>query len=128
MNSMKRQEDRTLKDELNRSGGAQYATGDQWRKSSRKNEGTKPKQKQHPVVDVTGDGSNVQSSKEPYCTGNWNVRYMNQGKLEVAKQEMARVNIDILGISELKWTGMGEFNSDDHLSTTVGKNPLEEME
>ena len=58
----------------------------------------------------------------------WNVRSMNQGKLEVVKREMARVNIDILGIRELKWTGMGEFNSDDHLDTTVGKNSLEEME
>ena len=58
----------------------------------------------------------------------WNVRSKNQGKLEVVKQEMARVNVDILGISELKWTGMGEFNSDDHISTSVGKNPLEEME
>ena len=58
----------------------------------------------------------------------WNVRSMNQGKLEVVKQEMARVNVDILGTSELKWTGMGEFNSDDHYITTVGRNPLEEME
>ena len=111
---MKRQEDRTLKDELPRLGGSQYATGDQWRKNSRKNEGTKPKQKQHPVVDVTGDRSKVQCCKEQYCTGNWNVRPMNQGKLEVVKQEMARVNIDILEISELKWNGIGKFNSDDH--------------
>ena len=65
-------------------------------------------------MDVTGDGSKVQCCKEQYCIGTWNVRSMNQGKLEVVKQEMARVNIDILGISELKWTGMGEFNSDDH--------------
>ena len=71
-----------------------------------------PKQKQHPVVDVTGDGSKVQCCKEQYCTGTWNVRSVNQGKLEVIKQEMARVNVNILGISELKWTGMGEFNSD----------------
>ena len=74
------------------------------------------KQKQHPAVDVTGDGSKVQCCKEQYCIGSWNVRSMNQGKLEVVKQEMARVNIDILVISELKWTGMGEFNSDDHSS------------
>ena len=67
-----------------------------------------------PVVDVTGDGSKVQCYKEQYCIGTWNVRSMNQGKLEVIKQEMARVNVDILGIGELKWTGMGEFNSDDH--------------
>ena len=72
-----------------------------------------PKQKQYPVVDVTGDRSKVQCCKEQYCIGTWNVRSMNQGKLEVVKQEMARVNIDILGISKLKWTGMGEFNSDD---------------
>ena len=73
-----------------------------------------PKQKQHPVVDGTGYRSKVQRCKEKYCIGTWNVRSMKQGKLEVAKQEMARVNVDILGISELKWTGMGEFNSDDH--------------
>ena len=73
-----------------------------------------PQQKQYPAVDVTGDRSKVQCCKEQYCIGTWNVRSMNQGKLEVVKQEMARVNIDILGISKLKWTGMGEFNSDDH--------------
>ena len=85
-----------------------------WRKNSRKNEETEPKQKQHPVVDVTGDGSKVRCCKEQYCIGTWNGRSMNQGKLEVVKQEMARVKINILGINELKWTGMGEFNSDDH--------------
>ena len=73
-----------------------------------------PKQKQHPVVDVTGDRSKVQCCKEQYSIGTWNARCINQGKLEVVKQEMARVNVDILGISKLKWTGMGEFNSDDH--------------
>ena len=73
-----------------------------------------PKQKQYPVVDMTGDRSKVQCHKEQYCIGTWNVRSMNQGKLEVVKQEMVRVNIDILGISELKWTEMGEFKSDDH--------------
>ena len=73
-----------------------------------------PKQKQYPVVDVTGDGSKVRCCKEQYCIGTWSVRSMNQGNLEVVKQEMARVNIDILGISELKWTGMGEFKSDGH--------------
>ena len=78
-------------------------------------------------MDVTGDGSKVQYCKEQYCIGTWNVKPMNKGKLEVVKQ-MARVNIDILGISELKWTGMGEFDSDDHICTTMGKNPLEEME
>ena len=112
MNSMKRQKDRTLKDELPRLVGAQYATGDQWRNTSRKNEKMEPKQKQHPVVDVTGDRSKARCYKEQYCIGTWNVRSMNQGKLEVVKQEMARVNVDILGISKLKWTGMGEFNSD----------------
>ena len=73
-----------------------------------------PKQNQYPAVDVTGDRSKVLCSKEQYCIGTWNVRSMNQGKLEVDKQEMARVNVDILGIIKLKWTGMGEFNSDDH--------------
>ena len=77
----------TLKDELPRSVGAQYATGDQWRTNSRKNEDTEPKQKQHSVVDVTGDGSKVQCCEEQYCMGTWNVRSMNQGKLEVVKQE-----------------------------------------
>ena len=94
--------------------GAQYATGDQWRNNSRKNEGIEPKQKQYPAVDVTGDRSKVQCCKEQYCVGTWNVRSMNQGKLEVVKQEMARANVGFLGISELKWTGMGEFNSDGH--------------
>ena len=98
MNSMKRQKDRTLKDELPRSIGAQYATGDQWRNNSRKNEVMQPKQKQHPVVGMTGDRSKVQCCKEQYCIGTWNVRSMNQGKLEVIKQEMTRVNSDILGI------------------------------
>ena len=114
MNSMKRQKDRTLKEELPRSVGAQYATGDQWRNNSRKNEGMEPKQKHHPVVDGTGDRSKVQCCKEQYCIGTWNVRSMKEGKLEVVKQEMARVNIDMLRISELRGTGMGEFNSDDH--------------
>ena len=127
MNSMKRQNDRTLKEELPNLVGAQYATGDQWINNSRKNEGMEPKQKQHPAVDVTGDGNKSQYCKEPYCIGIWNVRSMNQGKLKMVKQETARVNIDILGISELRWTGMGEFNSDDFISTAVGRNPLLEM-
>ena len=75
-------------------------------------------------MNVTGDGSKVQCCKEQYCIGTWNVRSMNQGKLEVVKQEMARVNIDILGISELKWTGMGEFNSDDHYIYYCGQESL----
>ena len=125
---MKRQKDRTLKDELPRSVGAQYAMGIQGRNNTKKNEEMEPKQKQYPVVDVTGDGRNVWCCKEQYYIGNWNARFMNQHKLEVVKQEMARLNIDILGISEIKWTGMREFNSDDHYIYYCGKNPLEEME
>ena len=102
MNSMKRQIDRTLKGELSRSVGAQYATGDQWRNNSRKNEEIETKQKQHPVVDVIGDRSKVWCCKEQYCIGTLNFWSMNQGKSEVLKQEMVRMNIDILGISELK--------------------------
>ena len=75
-------------------------------------------------MDVTGDGSEVQYCKEQYCIETWNVRSMNQGKLEAVKQEMARVNLDILGISELKWTGMGEFNSDDHYIYYCGQKSL----
>ena len=124
MYGMKRQKYGTLKDELPRSVGAQYATGDQWRNNSRKNEETEPKQKQHPVVDVTGDRSKVRCCKEQYCLGTWNVRSMNQGKLEAVKQEMARVNVDILRISELEWTGIGEFNSEDHYIYHCGKECL----
>ena len=102
MNSMKRQKDGTLKDELPSSVGAQYATGEEWRHNSRKNEEMETKQKQHPFVDVTGDGSNVRCSKEQYCTGTWDIRPMNQGKLKVVKQDMASMNINILGISELQ--------------------------
>ena len=127
MNSMKRQNDRILKEELPRSVGAQTATGDQ-RNNSRKNEGMEPKQKQHPVVDGTGDRSKVRCCKEQYCIGTWNVRSMNQGKLEVVKQEMARMNVDILGISELKWTGWANLTQVTNMPTTVGRNPLEEME
>ena len=75
-------------------------------------------------MDVTGDGSKVQCCKEQYCIGTWNVRSMNQGKLEVVNQEMARVNIDILGIGKLKWTGTGEFNSDDHYIYYCGQESL----
>ena len=82
MNSMKKQKDRTLKDELLRLVGAQYATGDQWRNNYRKNEEMATKEKQHSVVDVTGDGGKVQCCKEQYCIGPWNVRSMNQGKLK----------------------------------------------
>ena len=124
MKSMKRQNDRILKEEIPRSVEAQHATGDQWRNNSRKNQGMEPKQKQYPAVDVTGDRSKVPCCKEQYCIGTWNVRSMNQGKLEVVKQEIARVNVDILGISELKWTGMGEFNSDDHYIYYCGQEFL----
>ena len=93
MNSMKRQNDRILKEELPRSVGAQCATGDRWRNNSRKNEGMEPKQKQHPVGHATGDRSKVRCCKEQYCIGTWNVKSMNQGKLEEVKQEMTRVNI-----------------------------------
>ena len=108
MNSIKRQKDRTLKDELSRSVGAHYATREEWRNNSRKNEEMEPKQRQFPAVDVTSDESKVRFCKEQYCIGTWSVRSMNQGKLEVVKQEMTRVNIGILGISELRQTGMGE--------------------
>ena len=124
MDSMKKQKDMTVKDELPRSVGAQYATGEECRNNSRKDEEMEPKQKQHPVVDVTGDGSKVRCCKEQYCIGTWNVRFMNQGKLEVVKQEVARVNIDILGISEVSWNGMGEFNSDDLYIYYCGQESL----
>ena len=97
-------------------------------KNSRKNEGMEPKQKQYPVVNVTGDRSKVQCCKEQYCIGTWNVRSMNQGRLEVVKQEMARMNVDILGISELKWTGWVILTQMTIISTTVGRNPSEKME
>ena len=123
MNSMKRQNDRILKEEFPRSVGAHHATGDQWRNNSRNDEGMEPNQK-YPAVDVTGDRSKVQCYKEQYCIGTSNVRSMNQGKLEEVKQEMARVNVNILGISKLKWTGMGEFNSDDHYVYCCGQESL----
>ena len=124
MNSMKRQKDRTLKDELPGSVDAQYATGGQRRNNSRQNEEMEPKQKQYPIVNVTGDGSKVRCCKEQYCIGTGNVRSMNQGKLEVVNQEMARVNVDILGICKLKWTGVGELNSTDHYIYYCGKESL----
>ena len=109
----------TPKDEL-----PQYATREKWRNNSRKNEEMETKQKQYPVVDVAGDGSKVRCCKEQYCTRTWNVRSMNQGKLEVVKQEMARVNINILGIRKLKCTGTGEFNSGDHYTYYCGQESL----
>ena len=125
---MKRQKDRTLKDELPNSVDVQYATRDQWRNNSRKTEEAEPKQKQHPVVDVTGDGGKLQCCKEQYCIGTCNVRSMNQGKLEEVKQEMARVHVNILEISELnglEWVNLTQMTI---ISTAVGRNPLEEME
>ena len=92
--------------------------------NSRKNEEMEPKPKQHPVVNGTGDRSKIQCCKEQYCLGTWNVRSMNQGILEMVKQEVARVNINVLGISEHKWTGMGEFNSDDHYIYFCGQESL----
>ena len=124
MNSMKMLKDMTLKDELPRSVGTQYATREEWRNTSRMNEETESKQKQCQVLDVIGDGSKVWCCKEQYCIGTWNVRSMNQGKLEVVKQEMAKVNINILGISELKWTGMDKINSGDHYIYYCGQKSL----
>ena len=124
MNVMKRQKDITWKDELPRSIGVHYATGEEWRNSFRRNEEMEPKWKWHPVVDLSGGEGKVQYCKEQYCIGTWNVKSMKQGKLEVVKQEMARVNIDILGISELQWTRMGEFNSDDHYIYHYGQESL----
>ena len=95
----------------------QYAIGEERRTTtncSRKKEAAGPKQEQHSVVDVSGDESKIRCYKEQYCIVIWNVSSMDQGKLDVVKQEMARVNINIIRISELQWTGMGEFNSDDH--------------
>ena len=125
MNSVKRQKGRILKGELPGLVGAQYATGDQWRNNFRKNKEMEPNQKQHPLVDVTGDGSKVRYCKEHYSIGTSNVRSMNQGKLEVVKQEMTSVNINILGISELKWTGMSGFNSDHQYIYSCGQESLE---
>ena len=113
MNKTKRQKDRTLKDELPRLIGAQYATGDQRRNNYRKNEETEPKQNTQWWMWLKME-SRQECCKEQYCIGTWSVSSMNQGKLEVVKQEMARENINIVRISELKWTRMSEFNSDDH--------------
>ena len=84
----------------------------------------KKKKKKNPAVDVICDKSKVQCCKEQNCIGTWNVTSMNQGKLKVVKQEMERVNINVLGIIELKWTGMGEFNSDDHYIYSCGQESL----
>ena len=108
------QKDMTQKDELPRSVDAQYTTGEEWRNSYRKNEEAKPKQKQCPAVVVSCGESKILCYKEQYCIIIWNIKFEYRGKLNMAKQEMTRVNINILGVSELKWTGMGKFNSDDH--------------
>ena len=116
MNSMERQKDMMPEAEPPRSESVQYATGEEQRaitNISRKNEAAGPKWKWRSVVDVSGGESKVWYYKEQYCIGTWNSRSMNQDKLNVVKQEMARLNINILEISELKWMGMGEFNSDD---------------
>ena len=97
---------------------------DQWRNNSIKNEETEPKQKQHPVVDVTGDESKIWCCKEQYFIGTWNVRSLNQDKLDIVKQEMVRLNIDLLRISHRKWTGMSEFKSDDHYIYCYGQEYL----
>ena len=127
MNSMKRQKDIILKDELPRSISAQYATGEEQRNSSRRNEKAEPKQKQYPVVGGSGGGSQVCCCKEQYCIGTWNVKSRNQGKLIMVKQEVARVNTGILGISELKWTGVGDFNLDGHFLYYCGQESLKRM-
>ena len=126
MSSMKRQKDITPEDEPPRSAGVQYATGEEQRNSSKENEEARPKHKQCFIPDVCGGENKVRGCKEQYHNGTWNIRSMNQGKLEVVKQEMARVTVDILGISELKWTGMGEFNSDDHYVYYCGQESLRE--
>ena len=115
-----------VKDEHPRSLGLQYTPGEEQRNSSRRNEAilAEPKWKQCPVVDMSGGESKVQCCNEQHCIGTWNVRSMNQGKLQVIKQQMARVIINILGISELKWTGMDEFNSDDHYIYYCGQESL----
>ena len=113
-----------MKDELPRLVGAICTTGEEWRNSSSRNEEAEPKWKQCPAVHASSGESKVQCCKEQYCIETWNVRSMNQGKLEVVKQEMKRVNIDIPGISELRWTGMGEFNSDDHYTYYCGQESL----
>ena len=119
MNSMKMQEDMTPEDETHRLVGAQYDTGEEQRHTSGKNEKAVPKWKLCSVVDMCGAESKGQCCKEQYCKeqyciGAWNARSMNQGKLDVVEQETARMNTDVLGIIELKWMGMAEFNSYDH--------------
>ena len=124
MNSMKRKKDMTLNNEPHRSVSIQYATGKERRNRSRKNKEAGPKQKQCPAVFVSGGESKFWCCKEQYYTGTWNSRSMNQGKLDVVKQETARVNVDTLGISEFKWTETGKFNSDDCYIYYCGQESL----
>ena len=131
MNSRKRQKDMTPEYEPLRLKGVQYATREKQRSitnSSRKIEVARQKRKQRLIVDISSGENKVWCCKEQYCIGTWNVRSMNQGKLDVVKQEIAKLNINILGISELKWMRMSRFNSDNHCIYYYGKNPLEEME
>ena len=125
---MKRQNDWILKEELSRSVGAQYATGEEWRNNSRKKEEAEPKQKQCPVVDVTGDGNKLQCYKEQYYIGTWNVKSMNQGQSEVVKQEMQEWTFTFQEL--VNYNGLERVNLIQMtiISTTVGKNPLEEVE
>ena len=125
MNSMKRQNDRILNKELSRSVGPQYATGDQWRNNSRKDEGMEPKQKQYPVVDVTDDRNKFWCCKEQYCIGTWNVRSINQGKLEVVKRDgKSECQHSRNQWAKMDWNGWN-LTQMTILSTTVGRNPSE---
>ena len=124
INSMKREKYMTLDDEHPKSVGVRYATGEEQRNSSRKNELSGLKQKRCSGVNGYGVESKFQSCRQIWYIRTWNVRFMNQGKLDMVKQEMARVNINILGVSELKSTGMGEFNSDDHYIYYCGQESL----
>ena len=123
MKSMKRQKDMTPEGEHPRSLGVQYTTGEEWRNSSTKNEEVGPKWKQPSVTIVSAGEGKLQCYKEQYCI-TWNGRSLNRGKLDMVKQEMARVNIYILEISDLKWTGMREFNSDDYFIYYCGQESL----
>ena len=117
MNCIKGQKYLAPKDESPRSEGVQYVTEEEQRRITnrlRMNKAAGPKQIRCSVVDVSGNESKIWCCKEQYCIGTWNVRSMNQGKLDVVKQEMVRINTDILGINELKWMGMGKFNSEKH--------------
>ena len=115
MNCIKRQKGLTMKDESPRLEGVRYTTGEEGRttNSPRKNEAPGPKRKGYSVVDVSGDENKIWCCKEQYFMGTWNIRSMNQGKLDMVKQDMVRININILGSSELRWMGMGKFNSND---------------